>query len=50
MIRTAQWSGRAEKIMENRKIYKRCYSAGKLVNWSEGADEEKTAGHCQILN
>lgn len=30
-------------------MWKRCYSAGKLVNWSEGADEEKTAGYCQIL-
>lgn len=49
-IRT-QWSGTVEKILENCcKMYKRCYSAGKLVNWSDGADEEKTAGYCQILH
>lgn len=49
-IRTAQCSCAVQKILANCcKMQKRCYSAGKLVNWSEGEDKVKMVGYCQIL-
>lgn len=36
----------AQKILANCcKMQKRCYLAGRLVNWSEGEDKEKIVGY-----
>lgn len=49
-IRTAQRGRAAQKILANCcKIRKRCHSAGKLVNWSEREDEDKTVGYCYMF-
>lgn len=48
-IRAAQHGHAVQKILANcSKIRKRCHSAGKLVNWSEREDKDKTVGYCYI--